>query len=114
MSKPRKPHECINSRGGLRARAWWVLRLDGIATIAAILSAVRRREETGAVTNLHTYFRALVKSGHLSVSKRAKGVNQYTLTNNTGPCAPIWRRSREQVYDQNSGAAIDISGGGDA
>lgn len=113
MSKPRKPYECINSQGGLRARAWWVLRRETEADIAGILAAVARRDETGAVTNLHNYFRALVKAGFLAVEK-VDGKNHYTLINNTGPCAPIWRRSRGQVYDQNTQAVIDIAGGENA
>lgn len=113
MKKPRKPYECINSQGGLRARAWWVLRRETEMGIAGILEAVARRDETGAVANLHSYFRALLKAGYLGVEKR-RGFNHYTLIKNTGPCAPIWRRERGQVYDQNTREVIDISGGGDA
>lgn len=101
---------------GLRARAWWVMRERASFTLNGLLSVVARGSEADAASNLGKYVRALTRAGVLAVAGRAQparptsnGEIRYRLAKNLGAQAPVWRASRGEVYDPNSGAVYAIA-----
>lgn len=105
---------------GLRARAWWVMRETGRFTINGLLAIVADGGEADAASNLRKYIHALTRAGVLAVDGREppssptdNGAKRYRLVRNSGPRAPVWRASRGEVYDPNTGAAYPIQEAGD-
>lgn len=100
---------CVTT--GLRARAWWVMRRHGSFTLPELLATVAEGSERDAASNLRAWLRALARSGILVVEGRAapelptsNGCLRYRLVLDCGRAAPVWRQSRAEVYDPNSGA----------
>jgi hypothetical protein len=84
-------------------------------TVTDLLAIVADGREADAASNLGKYLRALSRAGILAEVGRAKpasltsnGEIIYRLVRNTGPKAPVWRASRGEVYDPNSGKAWSI------
>lgn len=101
---------------GLRARAWWVMRETPRFTLASLLSIVADGDERDAASNLGKYLRALARAGILAEAGRdqpasltSNGDKVYRLRVNRGPKAPVWRASRGEVYDPNSGAVYALT-----
>jgi hypothetical protein len=104
-----------NKAFGLRARAWWVMRETPRFSVTDLLAIVATGGEADAASNLGKYLRALSRAGILvEVGRKApasltsNGEIVYRLARNAGPKAPVWRASRGEVYDPNSGKAWGI------
>ncbi|HIJ84205.1 MAG TPA: hypothetical protein HPQ00_08375, partial [Magnetococcales bacterium] len=106
-----------------RDKAWAALiNRGGKGTLLDLAEEMDIRNP-GKLHNIGCYFGALEKSGHLTRSGKQDfsgaptnpGRDVWLLINNTGPIAPMWRTSRQAVYDRNTKAVIDISrpGGSD-
>jgi hypothetical protein len=96
---------------GLRQRAWWVMRRRIKFTLPELLATLADGTERDAIGNLGKYVRALERAGILSRETERKpgaaltsnGHISYLLVVNAGRKAPVWRASRNEVYDPNSG-----------
>ncbi|MBF0422754.1 MAG: hypothetical protein HQL73_07160 [Magnetococcales bacterium] len=102
----------------LRDKAWAALiNRGGKGTLADLAEEIDIRDQ-GKLWNIGKYFGALEKSGHLVRSRKKDfsgsvtnpGRHVWLLINNTGPRAPLWRSSRNEVVDRNTKECIDISG----
>lgn len=101
---------------GLRQRAWWVMRRHGVFTLTELLATVADGKERDAASNLGRYIRALAMAGILKIEGRARpesptsnGAIRYRLAADLGRAAPVWRHSRREVFDPNSGAVHAIA-----
>lgn len=99
-----------NKAFGLRSRAWWVMRETPRFSVTSLLAIVANGTEADAASNLGKYLRALSRAGLLvevgrdkPTSLTSNGEIVYRLARNAGPKAPVWRASRNEVYDPNSG-----------
>jgi hypothetical protein len=109
-------HAPRNKAFGLRARAWWVMRETPRFTLPSLLAIVADGDEADAASNLGKYLRALSRAGILAETGRDKpacltdnGHKRYRLAVNRGPKAPVWRASRSEVYDPNTGAVYSLT-----
>jgi len=100
---------------GLRQRAWWVMRRHGVFTLPDLLATVADGGEKDAAGNLGRWLRALVCAGILRTEGRdrpakptSNGCLRYRLAIDGGSHAPVWRTSRGEVYDPNSGEVYAI------
>jgi hypothetical protein len=100
--------------GGLRARAWWVLRKNRAMTLLEIQATLCDGTEKNSATNLRVYLKKLVEVGILDRTRiddgkpTSNGSHLYTVINNIGPCAPVARSGSALVYDPNSGETLDV------
>ncbi|MGZ8944340.1 MAG: hypothetical protein ACXW1W_02830 [Methylococcaceae bacterium] len=98
--------------GGLRARAWWVLRKNRSMTLIELQTTICNGAEKNPVANLRKWLTKLVKAGVLDVARvddgkpTSNGSYSYTVVNNLGPKAPIVRARTGLVFDPNSNAII--------
>jgi hypothetical protein len=102
--------------GGLRAKAWWVLRKNRSTTLAELMLTVCDGSEKSADTNLRRWLNCLVSSG-LLIRERvddgkltSNGSYRYTLVKDLGPKAPVVRVSTREVYNPNNGELIHFTG----
>ncbi len=101
----------IRSTGGLRARAWWVLRKNKSMTVLDIQNTVCNGSEKSAESNLRRWLIKLVAAGILKTTRvddgklTSNGSNLYSVVVDVGPVAPIVRTDGT-VFDPNSGAVI--------
>ncbi len=102
--------------GGLRAKAWWVLRKNRSMTLAEIMLTVCDGSEKSADTNLRRWLNCLV-SGGLLISQReddgkltSNGSYRYTLVKDLGPKAPVVRVSNRKIYNPNNDELIPFTG----
>ena len=97
----------IRRTGGLRAKAWWVLRRNKSMTVLEIQNAICDGTERSAKSNLGRWLVKLVAVGVLETKKvndgilTSNGSNLYTLVKDLGPIAPIVRGSGD-VFDPNT------------
>lgn len=102
-------------QGTLRERAWRLLRIKQSASVNELLATLMDADSTmqSAETNLNRYFVGLLRAGYVVEQKRTsalkKSDKQYFLTRNSGPLAPILKKTSCQVYDQNQGKHYDIT-----
>ena len=95
--------------GGLRARAWWVLRKNRSMTLAELMLTVCDGEEKDAKSNLRGWLNKQVYAGLLTRERvedgklTSNGSYRYTLLKDLGSKAPVVRASTSQVFDPNSG-----------
>ncbi|KZK97312.1 hypothetical protein PsAD14_02577 [Pseudovibrio sp. Ad14] len=100
----------------LRQRAWNFMRMGNSFSIADLLMATKLGGEKTAENNLHGYLRTLVKHGYLIVLPRcapstkptSNGFRRWRLLNDTGPIAPVWRRSNDTLFDHNLGNSGEV------
>jgi len=113
-SKTKLERRKIRSTGGLRARAWWVLRKNKRMTVLDIQNTVCDGSEKSAESNLRRWLIKLAAAGILEVSRvddgkpTSNGSNLYTVVVDVGPIAPIVRNDGS-VLDPNSGILIAAS-----
>lgn len=96
--------------GGLRQRAWWVIRKRGSFTLPELLATLADGSERDAASNLGKYLRALEKAGIVrreagrqpGAALTSPGHIRYRLIVNEGRKAPVWREKYNTVYDPNS------------
>lgn len=110
---------------GLRQRAWWVMRRKKIFTLAELLATLATGSEKAAGSNLGKYLKALCLAGFIVGARQktpgealtSNGHLRYRLLIDNGRAAPLWRASRHEVFDPNSGAVHPLphknAGGGD-
>ena len=98
---------------GLRARAWWVLRKDGRASLDGLLSVVAEGREKDARSNLSRYLHGLGKAGILQEDTR-NGKPVWVLEKNLGRKPPVIRFTQGVVFDPNHGAIYPMEGSSDA
>ncbi len=102
--------------GGLRARAWWVLRKNRSMTLIDLQSSLCTGSEKDPVANLRKWLTKLVAAGVVVIERvddgkpTSNGSYSYTVVKDLGPKAPIVRAQGGQVFDPNSNAIIE---GGD-
>lgn len=109
------PRRRMNS-GGLRAKAWWVLRNRKVATIEALLTTLADGSQKDAESNLRKYLGALAKAGILKVDAKrqpgkaltSNGHQRYHLVIDCGAKAPVWRKSLNQVFVPETGQVHSI------
>jgi hypothetical protein len=98
--------------GGLRAKAWWILRKNRYTTLAELMLTICDGSEKSAESNLRRWLNNLV---NVEIVERKRvpdgkltsnGCYQYTLLKDLGPKAPVFRASLAQVFDPNSGNEI--------
>ncbi len=96
----------------LRARLWDALRATEKASVGELLTIARRGTESDAPRDAQRYFAALAAAGIVRRMPRkgADGEYRYFLHADPGPVAPIYRRSRGEVFDPNTGRSIDVEG----
>ena len=106
--------------GGLRARAWWVLRKNTSMTLIELQTTLCTGREKNPVANLRKWLTGLVAVGIVEVERVADGNThsngsyRYTVARNLGPKAPIVRAHGGGVFDPNSGEVMPViaAGGG--
>jgi hypothetical protein len=114
------PRRRMNS-GGLRAKAWWVMRNRKSATLETLLNTLADGSQKDAESNLRKYLNALARAGILKVETKrqpgkaltSNGYHRFSLVIDVGAAAPVWRKSLNQVYCPDTGDiyAIDEATG---
>lgn len=101
---------------GLRQRAWWVMRRREVFTLVDLLDVVATGKEGDAKSNLRKWLKALTGGGILNVDEKlvpgvavtSPGFLRYRLVINNGRLAPVWRASRNEIYDPNKKTCYPI------
>ncbi|MDF0377659.1 hypothetical protein [Methylophilus sp. YYY-1] len=109
------PRRRMNS-GGLRAKAWWVMRNRKSATLESLLNTLADGSQKDAESNLRKYLNALARAGILKVETRrqpgkaltSNGHHRYSLVIDCGVSAPVWRKSLNQVYCPDTAKVYEI------
>lgn len=109
------PRRRMNS-GGLRAKAWWVMRNRKSATLESLLNTLADGSQKDAESNLRKYLNALARAGILKVETRrqpgkaltSNGHHRYSLVIDCGVSAPVWRKSLNQVYCPDTAQIYEI------
>ena len=102
--------------GGLRQRAWWVLRNRKETTMDGLLDTLCDGSQKAAASNLGRYLRALEASGILKrrvqrASGSARTISGYVvwqLLIDCGVEAPVWRVSRNEVFAPSTGVVYPL------
>ncbi len=98
--------------GGLRARAWWVLRKNRSMTLIDLQSSICDGSEKDPIANLRKWLTKLVAAGVVVIERvddgklTSNGSYSYTVIKDLGSKAPIVRAQGGQVFDPNSGTLI--------
>lgn len=104
---------------GLRQRAWNALRMGKKMTIDDIIMRAAAGGERDPRANLGKYLRALARAGYVcqmpvreaALNASSNGCVRWWLVNNTGPIAPVWRVSRDTLWDQNIMQEVELQSG---
>lgn len=104
------PRRRMNS-GGLRAKAWWVMRNRKSATLESLLNTLADGSQKDAESNLRKYLQALTRAGILKLETKrqpgksltSNGHHRYSLVIDCGIAAPVYRKSLNQVYCPDTG-----------
>jgi len=97
--------------GGLRARAWWILRKNRSMTLIELQNSICDGSEKDPIANLRKWLTRLVKAGVLAIKRvddgklTSNGSYSYTVIKDLGPQAPLVR-AKGEVFDPNSGTLI--------
>ena len=102
---------------GLRQRAWNALRTGKKLTIDDIIMRAAAGGERDPRANLGKYLRALARAGYVrqmpvreaALNVSSNGCVRWLMVNNTGPIAPVWRVSRDTLWDANICVEIALS-----
>jgi predicted transcriptional regulator len=100
--------------GGLRERAWWLMREMRKFTVADLLTTLADGSERDAAGNLGKYLTELARVGVVVRMKRrvpgvavqSNGHVLWWLKHDLGRIAPVWRQRHGVVFDPNSGAVL--------
>lgn len=105
-----------NIAGGLRGRAWWLMRTTARFTLDELLLTLADGSECDAPGNLRKYLRGLERAGVLKRLKRREpgtaptspGHVIWRLARDLGPLAPVWREQSgaSAVWDPNAGELL--------
>lgn len=102
---------------GLRERAWWHLRAHRVTTLKELLATHASGSEKAAHINLYKYLAALEGAGVLARQSRRQPAQQgrgrvvWSLQQDLGPQAPVWRQRGGVVYDPNADIELPIQAG---
>lgn len=104
--------------GGLRQRAWWILRNRKETTLEGLLNTLNDGQQKDAASNLGKYLRALERAGILKrAAQRVPGATltsnghiRYQLVIDCGMDAPLWRASRKEVFAPSTGTVYPLGG----
>lgn len=100
-------------RTTMRDRLWKALRIarntGQASTIDELVEIAADGTESDARGSAESYLFALARAGYLrkhrvrakSGAPSSKGAFRYVLIRDTGPRTPIWRRTRNSVFDPN-------------
>jgi predicted transcriptional regulator len=96
---------------GLRQKAWHVIRNKRKFTLDDIKLTICQGDERNAHSNLSKYLRSLVQAGYLKILPRkvqgngptSNGRQVYLLVSDTGRLGPVWRQTRNSLFDPNTG-----------
>lgn len=109
-----------NTSGGLRGRAWWLMRSTPRFTLDDLLLTLADGSEGDAPGNLGKYLRGLERAGVVKRLKRREpgasptspGHVIWRLARDLGPLAPVWRHksSGGAVWDPNAGQLLQPLG----
>lgn len=94
--------------GGLRAKAWWVLRKNRRVTLAELMLTICDGDEKSAESNLRGWLNKLVLAEVLTRERvddgklTSNGSYRYALTKDLGPKVPVVRVSTSEVYNPNN------------
>jgi hypothetical protein len=94
----------------LRLRVWEAIRLARKGTVAEIeqLALASERDPGG----VQRYLLALCRGGYLRRMKASHYKEaRYLLVRDTGPDAPMLRRSKDRLFDPNTGEEHVLEGG---
>ncbi len=105
---------------GLRQRVWNALRTGKKLTIDDILMRVVEGTERDAYSNVRKYIRALARAGYVrdmpvrepKLNLTSNGCVRWLLVSDTGMEAPVWRVSRDTIWDPNLEEEIILAEGG--
>lgn len=110
-SGPKGPQQSGQRRRdpGLRQRVWNALCMGKKFTIADIQMIVVDGDERDAYSNVRKYVRALARAGYVQslplreppLNGQSNGCVRWWLVKDTGQLAPVWRVSRDTLYDPN-------------
>lgn len=95
-------------RRSLRERAWQMLRRVRKASLPELLELL---DAPDAEHGLSRYLRALAAGGYLrrlpvrlpGTHPNSRGRVRWLLVLDTGPKAPVWRQTRNELHDPNTG-----------
>lgn len=119
VSGPKGPQQS-GQRGrdpGLRQRVWNVLRMGRKVTLDDILLLVLQGGERDPASNVGKYLRALARAGyaHRYAMREtpgrltSNGAIRWLLVRDTGPLAPLLKRTGDRLYDRNTEAIVDLA-----
>lgn len=98
--------EAASSRGNtLRQRAWKVMHMRRVFTLADLLVVLCDEASKKDEENLGNYLKALYKAGLL---KKAARTGHYILSEGDGPLAPAYNRQAKTVTDRNTGQVYHV------
>ncbi|NYZ17029.1 hypothetical protein HL658_31185 [Azospirillum sp. RWY-5-1] len=102
---PPAPMRRHKPRTGLNARLWRAMRLRGKFTAGDLVRLAARDGEREATVRkgADDFLRALRDCGYLRRLPNGTGPARYALIRDTGPAAPLVRRSRREAFDRNTG-----------
>jgi len=102
--------------GGLRAKAWWVLRKNRRITLAELMLTICDGNEKSAESNLRRWLNNLVVAGILTRERvddgklTSNGSYRYALVKDLGPKAPVVRVSTCDIYNPNNNETTHFTG----
>jgi hypothetical protein len=109
-SGPRGETAAKQHTGTLRVKSWRAMRQRKKFSLNDLIVLVASGEEKAIEGNIGKYLRALERTGYLTRMARrepgtaltSNGHLRYLLVRDSGPIAPVWRPSKETVYDPNT------------
>jgi predicted transcriptional regulator len=112
---PKGPHGTIPvHRDTFRERVWRSIRIRRRFTIGDVVSDATRDTEKDPRANAARYIRMLRYAGYLRELPRrqqgsaptSNGFKVFALVRDTGPRAPVWRKTQRVLHDFNLGEDI--------
>lgn len=109
-SGPRGETAAKQHTGTLRVKSWRAMRQRKKFSLNDLIVLVADGDEKSIESNLGKYLRALERAGYLTRMARreagtattSNGYLRYLLVRDSGPIAPVWRPSKNAVYDPNT------------
>lgn len=97
-----------------RDRMWAALRASRRSSIPELMQLAGLGEERDIESNVTKFLNALLRAGYVGQMNlrqadspiTSNGVIRWYLSKDTGPKTPIWRPSKEQLYDRNLEQAV--------
>lgn len=107
-------------KNSLRARVWRAIRIRRKFSIPEIEPLVAQGVEKDVRSNIGKYIKALEEAGYLVKMRKREAGSALTSNgfcrwwlpdeNDTGPLAPVWRPTKNTVFDPNNGKEVPLCG----